>query len=114
MSDSEEPLVILAPEVVVVVHPIDQEAHPTYPPGYRWAVMVGGRPPTELDYCVNAGVERTESGASVVGESHGAAATKALRILGVPARYAYTRLGYDPIPPEGDQYPMGIWRGEEE
>lgn len=101
---------VLVPEVVVVIHPIDMNAHPTYQPGFRWAVMIGGRPPTDLDYCVQAGSESTETLASVIGEMCGAAATKALRLFGCPARYAVHRLGYDPIPAEADERPLAMWR----
>lgn len=103
----------LVPEVTVVVHPIDRDAHPTYPAGWRWAVMVGGRPPTDLDFCVLAGHAVSETLASVEGEAVGAAATKALRIFGVPARYGYLRLGYDPIPASADERPLGVWHGRE-
>lgn len=104
----------LTPDVTVVVHPIDQRQHPTYPPGWRWAVMVGGRPPADLDFCVNAGHATTESEAAVLGEMNGASATKALRLLGVPARYGVLKLGHDPIPTEADERPIGIWHGEGE
>jgi hypothetical protein len=103
----------LVPEVTVVVHPIDLTQHPSYPPGWRWAVMVGGRPPTDLDFCVNAGHCMTEGEASLVGEQNGASATKALRLLGVPARYGFLRLDHDPIPAEADERPLAVWRGED-
>jgi hypothetical protein len=103
----------LAPEVTVVVHPVDTAMHPTYPSGWRWAVMVGGRPPTDLDCCVNAGHCPTEGEAAVAGEQNGASATKALRLLGVPARYGVLRLSYDPIPAEADDRPLATWDGQE-
>jgi hypothetical protein len=96
----------VTPEVVVVVHPIDSESHPTYPTGYRWAVQVGGGPFSNLAHCVNAGHEATESMAGVAGESHGVAVTRSLRIMGVPARYSVTRLDWDPIPAEADDQPL--------
>jgi hypothetical protein len=103
----------LVPEVTVVVHPIDLTEHPSYPPGWRWAVMGGGRPPTDLDFCVNAGHCMTEGEASLAGEQNGASATKALRLLGVPARYGFLRLGHDPIPAEAEERPLAVWRGED-
>lgn len=102
---------MLLPEVTVVVHPIDPSAHPTYPPGWRWAVQVGGGSPADLDRCVGAGHAPTEPAASVAGETAGSTAVKALRLLGVPAQYGFLRLGYDPIPPEADGQPMGVWQG---
>lgn len=93
-------------EVTVVVHP--------YRAGWRWAVMVGGRGPADLDYCAGAGFCPSEQEASVGGEEVGSVATKALRMLGVAARYGYLRLGYDPLPADADQRPLGVWRGEGE
>lgn len=102
----------MLPEVTVVVHPVDTQTHPTYPAGWRWAVHVGGGAPADLDRCVQAGLCPTEPEASVAGESHGAAVAKALRMAGTAARYSYQRLGWDPIPAEADERPMGQWRGE--
>lgn len=103
---------VLIPEVTVVVHPVDTTVHPTYPEGWRWAVMVGGVSPADLDHCANAGMCTEEREAAMVGEMCGAAATKALRMLGMPARYSFRRLGYDPIPAEADHRPLGVWNGE--
>lgn len=104
----------LVPEVTVVVHPVDTAVHPTYPEGWRWAVMVGGAGPTDLNYCAAAGHCPTETEAAFYGEQCGSTAVKALRMLGVPARYGYLRLGYDPIPAEADDRPLAVWRGEDE
>lgn len=111
-TPDEPPAVPLLPDVAVVVHPVDTDTHPTYPAGWRWAVHVGGRGPTDLDYCVQAGHAATEQDASFAGEQVGAACAKALRLFGCPARYGYLRLGYDPIPAEADERPIGVWRGE--
>lgn len=105
---------VLLAEITAVVHPVDTTAHPTYPAGWRWAVMVGGRPPADLDHCAGAGHQPTETAASVAAEEAASVAAKALRLLGVPARYAYQRLGYDPIPAEADQRPLGVWHGGQE
>lgn len=91
-------MVPLTPLVVVVVHAIDTDAHPSQPPGWRWAVMVGGRPPADLDWCANAGWCPTEQEAWLEGETCGATACRALRMLGVPAAYDRSRLDHDPIP----------------
>lgn len=97
---------ILIPAVLVVAHPINLQEHPIYQPGYRWAVMVGGVGPADLDYCVGAGAAPDLQTALVVGESHGAAACKSLRILGVNASYSVQSLDYDPIPAECDNRPL--------
>lgn len=99
---------VLVPAVTVVVHPVDRAVHPTYPDGWRWAVMVGGRPPADLDFCANAGMCTTEREADMVGEIAGSAAAKALRMLGLPVRYSFSRLGYDPIPASADNRPLAI------
>lgn len=105
---------MLVPEVAVVVHPVDRAVHPTYPDGWRWAVQVGGGPPNDLDRCVGAGHCLSETAASAAGEEVGSAVTKALRTFGVQVRYSYQRLGWDPIPAEADERPIGIWHGENE
>jgi hypothetical protein len=99
-------MTILIPAVLVVVHPIDLAEHPSYQPGYRWAVMVGGGNVADLDYCVAAGGMPDQSSALVAGESHGSAACKALRILGVNATYSVSSIDYDPIPNECDNRPL--------
>lgn len=103
----------LVPEVTVVVHPVDTAAHPTYPAGWRWAVQVGGTGPADLERCAGAGHCPTESEAAFYGEQCGSTAVKALRVLGVPARYGVLRLGYDPIPAEADDRPLAVWHGED-
>lgn len=103
---------LLTPDVAVIVHPVDRTQHPTYPPGYRWAVMVGGRPPADLDYCANAGHAPTETLAMTVGESHAAAVVKALRMQGFPAVLRRCVLTWDPIPAEADDRPLGIFKDD--
>jgi len=96
----------LFPDVIVVVHPVDVVAHPTYPPGFRWCVMVGGRPPTDLDYCTQAGHEPTIDVALAIGEMVGVAVVKGLRLMGCPAAYGKLILAEDPMPPESDDRPI--------
>lgn len=94
----------LRPVITVVVHEVDTVAHPTVPPGWRWAVMVGDRPPGDLAACANAGWEPDDRSAAVAGETVGAAAAKALRMCGVPADYrGVLLLDHDPIPAGGDR-----------
>jgi hypothetical protein len=97
-------MVHLIPGITVVVHPIDPVAHPSVPEGWRWAVMAGvGTPPADLGHCANAGWAPTEAEAWLEGETVGAAATKALRMFGVPATYSKLPLDFDPIPAGGDR-----------
>lgn len=101
---------MIDPCVVVVVHPVNVVGHPTYPKGYRWAVMFGSRQPSDLRYCMGAGHARSLSEASVVGESHGSAVCKSVRLCGMPATYSFVSLDFDPIPAEADNIPLGEWR----
>jgi hypothetical protein len=104
LVDDGQP-VALAPEVTLVVHEIDSDAHPAFAPGtWRWAVHVGGRPPHEVDYCVQAGGERSRGRALDVGDQTAAAVTQALRIFGIPAgQPGLLPLDHDPIPAGGDR-----------
>ena len=97
----------LPPVITVVVHEVNTEAHPTVPPGWRWAVQVGGGPPSDLDACANAGWEPSQQLAALAGEAVGAAAAKALRLCGLPARYAVLTLDHDPIPAGADRISIG-------
>jgi hypothetical protein len=96
----------LIPMVEVVVHPIDQAEHPTYQAGYRWAVMVGGVPAHDLDYCASTGHAENQQQACVDGETVGVAAARSLRMMGIPARYSFRRLDWDPIPASADNRPL--------
>lgn len=98
---------MLTPRITVLVHPIDTGAHPTVPPGWRWAVMVGDGPMSEVGRCVNAGWCPNGGEAALEGEMVGAACTKALRMLGMPAGYARVDLDHDPIPAGGDAIHIG-------
>lgn len=103
---------ILTPDIVVWVHPINPKEHPTYRPGYRWAVHYGSLAASDLRYCCNAGRCDTLFDAKLMGESHGAAACRALRFAGVAARYSMCVLAWDPIPAEADDKPFRVWTGE--
>jgi len=96
-------MVLLDPAVTVVVHPIDTEAHPSVPPGWRWAVLVGTGPPGDLARCMNAGWCPTEREAWLEGEMVGSTVVKALRVYGIPAGYGCLPLPDDPIPPGADR-----------
>lgn len=107
MSDEQpKPKPALVHQVMVVVHPIDTTVHPTYQPGWRWGVTVGGMPVNDLDYCVGAGHATSARQASVDGETVGAAVALALQHFGIPARYVFQRMDWDPIPAEADNRPL--------
>jgi hypothetical protein len=87
-----------------VLHPINVQAHPTVPPGFRWAVMVGDADPADTARCANAGWCPTAVEAEAEGDQNAATATRALQLLGIDARYAgVTRLASDPIPAGADR-----------
>jgi hypothetical protein len=87
-----------------VVHPIDVDAHPTVPPGYRWAVMVGQGAPSDVQRCANAGWAPSAAAAEAEGDQNAATATRAMQLTGALARYGgVIRLDYDPIPAGGDR-----------
>ncbi len=90
--------------LTVVVHPINTEAHPTIPPGYRWALMLGDGPPADLDRCANAHYAPSRQAAELEGDRNGASAIRALQMLGYAARYGGVQhLDHDPIPAGGDR-----------
>jgi hypothetical protein len=87
-----------------LVHPIDTAAHPTVPPGWRWAVMVGQGAAGDLSRCANAGWCPSAATAEQEGDQNAATATRVLHILGVPASYGGVfHLDHDPIPAGGDR-----------
>jgi hypothetical protein len=98
--------VLLLYQITVFVHPVCVATHPSYPPGWRWSVVVGGMQAADLDFCVGAGHADSESVAAVRGEEVGAAAVLALRHFGVRTNYAFQRLDWDPIPAEADHRPL--------
>jgi hypothetical protein len=87
-----------------VIHPIDTAAHPTVPPGFRWAVMVGDADPADTARCANAGWCPGASEAQAEGDQNAATAARAMQLLGIDVRYAgIHRLASDPIPPGAGQ-----------
>lgn len=96
-------LVLLAPKVTLLVHPVDTEAHPTVPPGFRWAVMLGDGRDDDMSRCAEARWCPTEYEASFEGEMVAVAVAKALRAYGIPVEMQKTRLDHDPIPAGADR-----------
>lgn len=93
--------VLLIPCVTVITHPIETEAHPGTPPGYRWAVQVGGQPASDLRFCANAGHAQTKDEALFIGDRCAATAVVALRIFGVQVMLKYLDIDHDPVPSGG-------------
>jgi hypothetical protein len=89
--------------VYAVVHPIDRQAHPTVPEGYRWAVMLGPCGPGDMSRCANAGWCPTRADAAGEGDQNAATATRALRVAGLNVRYGEAaqvlHLDHDPVAP---------------
>lgn len=87
-----------------VVHPIDTAAHPTVPPGFRWAVMVGDVDPADTARCANAGWCPTVGEAQAEGDQNAATAARVMQLLGGDVHYAgVVRLASDPIPAGADR-----------
>lgn len=95
-------MVLLSPDVVLYVHPVDTAVHTTVPPGWRWAVHAGGGRPGDVSRCANAGWTPTRQAALSEGEQNAATAVKVARAFGVPAAYRLLDLDYDPIPAGAD------------
>lgn len=100
--------VVLLTEVTLFVHEVDTTAHPTVPPGWRWAVHAGGGRPADLSLCVNAGWCPTRNEALFEGERNAATAVKACRVFGVPVEYRQRDLAADPIPAGCDFINVGV------
>lgn len=90
----------MPPTLTVVTHPVDTTAHPDHPvDSWRWSVMAGGTPPSDVRYSLNAGIAVDAGEAHAIGDQNAATACQALRTMfGVPATFAHLRLDYDPIP----------------
>jgi hypothetical protein len=88
--------------LICLVHPVDPQAQPTVPPGFRWAVMLG--PGLDLDMCANAGWAPDARAAEAEGDQNAATATRVLQLIGFRARYGGVKhLDHDPIPPGADR-----------
>ena len=98
--------------VTLVVHPVNTTEHPTYPPGYRWAVMVGTTDPTALECSVGAGHAADRRDASLLGETVQAAVSVALGLSGICYREITINLDHDPIPGSADSAGNRIFRAE--
>ena len=99
---------IPTPKIVVGVHPIDTQVHPTYPPGWRWCVMVGDGAWSEtLERCANAGWAHDREEAIRLGDLAGVTVCEAFRLLGGGLQWGgVIVLDHDPIPAENDNEPL--------
>lgn len=93
--------------ITLFVHRVDTDAHPTVPPGWRWAVHLGGNP-FDLTRCLQAGWTPDngpdgrcvygQAGAEMDGAQAGMAAVNAVwQVTGVKPTWHTTLLEYDPI-----------------
>jgi hypothetical protein len=90
----------------VVVHPINTLAHPSVPPGWRWAVHVGDDW-ADLSTCLNAHWDRDEYSARLMGEAAAICAAKVARLLGSDVTTRSQVLDGDPIKPGSDLIKIG-------
>lgn len=93
-----------------LVHPVDREQHPTYPEGWRWAVMVGEGPFSDVARCVNAGHCTDRDKALEEADRHAATAAATAQVVAAQVLGGLTRplieLDHDPIPAEADHQPL--------
>lgn len=91
----------------VVVHPINTLAHPTVPPGFRWAVHVG-ESWSDLSTCLQAGWEPDQAGAALAGENAAVVGVKVANLCGQHAELKTTLLEFDPIGVGKDFVTVGV------
>jgi hypothetical protein len=89
---------MLLPDVTCVFHPIDPDKHPDAPPGWRWAVQLGGTRPSNIEFTANAGWAPDRESALATGDTCAATVVVALKTFGIQARLRYLELDSDPVP----------------
>lgn len=94
------------PTITIFIHPVDVKIHPTYQPGYRWAVHLGSGQPSNLERCMQAGHCQTLQEARLIGDSHAAAIYRTLYSFGIDVTLKQEVLDVDPIPVEADSIPL--------
>lgn len=92
--------------ICVVVHPINTLAHPTVPPGWRWAVHISGSA-DDVRSCVNAGWAPDRNEAARLGEAVAVCGVAVARLLGAEAYIITDYLEGDPIPAGRDLIRFG-------
>ena len=91
----------------VCVHEVNTLAHPTVPPGWRWAVHVGDDW-ADTKRCLNAGWEPTQAAALLAGEAAGVCAAKVAQLLGASGvELRSFVLDRDPVKPGADLIRVG-------
>jgi hypothetical protein len=93
------------PPIVALAHPVDVDTHPTYPPGFRWAVHVG-EDFADMSSCLNAGWEPTLLAARMAGEAAAVCAHKVAARFDPSVGYLPVVLDVDPVPAEADDLPL--------
>lgn len=92
----------------VVVHPINTLAHPSVPPGYRWAVHAGNDwANVATDSCLNAGWEPDRNTAAIAGEAAAVVGARVARLCGELVEVRTWQLDHDPILPGRDLITIG-------
>ena len=90
----------------VVVHEVNTLAHPSIPPGWRWAVHTGDNW-SDVSTCLNAGWEPSQNQALLSGEAAAVVGAKIARILGETSEVRSWVIDRDPIRAGGDLITVG-------
>lgn len=90
----------------VVVHPVDTFAHPSVPPGWRYAVHLGSQW-SDLGTCLNAGWAPDKGTAAILGEGAAVVGVRVAQVCGDQAHARTFELEYDPIPAGRDLITVG-------
>lgn len=89
-------------QIRALAHPISPKAHPTVPPGFRWAVYIGENW-ADLNTCLNAGWEPTIEQAALAAEAGAVCAAKVALLHGTEVDGRSVRLDHDPIEQGNDR-----------
>lgn len=90
-----------------LAHPVDVEAHPSIPPGFRWAVYRSDDWSNMTD-CLGAGWAPDEGAAKWIADQAATIAVRSMRTSGVPADLSVTSIGYDPVESGHDFVTVGV------
>ena len=94
-------------QIIALAHPIDTVTHPSYPPGWRWAVHIGSDF-ADIGSCLNAGWEPSESQARLAAEQAAVCAHKVAALFTL-ASFETVTLSHDPVPAAADHLPLVSW-----
>jgi hypothetical protein len=90
-----------------ISHPIDTDAHPSLPAGFRWAVS-SSSDTSDSSACLGAGWAPDASTAAWIADQSGAIAVTAHRLAAGTANVETLLLDYDPIPADADNLNLGV------